>query len=167
MHNHTKGPWHIQHCSYYTAICSDERVIANMRYIDDSNEDDAKLIASAPDLLKERDDLLERVGGLLDKIDELHCQLAGCAVAALQNIGKYTPRRLLPGDYGHSASYDEVCRAVDREIAMREQRNELLGALVGCKELLEFLGPEVRGGYSLDGALEKARTVIAKVRGES
>lgn len=42
---------------------------------------------------------------------------------------------------------------------------ELLEALQECVELLEFLSPEVRGGYSPDGAYAKANSAIAKALG--
>lgn len=74
MHNHTKGPWHIQHCSYYTAICSDEKVIANMRYIDNSNEDDAKLISAAPELLEALQDALSELEYLKNAPDSAYAR---------------------------------------------------------------------------------------------
>jgi hypothetical protein len=39
---------------------------------------------------------------------------------------------------------------------------ELLEALQGCCELLAHIEPEVRGGYSPDGAYARARAAIAK-----
>ena len=34
-------------------------------------------------------------------------------------------RRAVRGDYGHSASYEDVCNAVDREIALRDENERL------------------------------------------
>lgn len=57
----------------------------------------------------------------------------------------------------------QIARANARLIAAAP---ELLEALIDCVSLLAFLEPEVRGGYSPDGALSKARAVIAKATGE-
>lgn len=58
---------------------------------------------------------------------------------------------------------DAECKANAQLIAAAP---ELLEALESCASLLEFLEPEVRGGYSPDGALSKARAAIAKALGE-
>ena len=171
MYNHTPGPWHIQHCSHYTAICAGEKVIG---YIDHFNEHDKKLVVSAPDLLKERDDLLAQQNELQEQIKELQCKLAGCGVAAMQNTHHTIARRIAPGDYGYSASYAEVCRAVDREMAIREQRDELLEALQDALGDLEFLKNAPDSAYarpddetilSARRAIVRAAAQIAKSKG--
>ena len=58
MNQHTKGPWHTRHGQSYTAICAGEKVVG---YIDHFNEHDKRLVTSAPDLLKQRDELLAAV----------------------------------------------------------------------------------------------------------
>jgi hypothetical protein len=63
---------------------------------------------------------------------------------------------------GHEMSYAEVCRAVDREIALREERNELLAALRGLCDA--FIGTSVE--VQAD-AMRAAREAIAKAGGES
>ena len=62
---------------------------------------------------------------LQDEIEQLRCQLAGCGVAALENTVSSRSRRAVRGDYGYSASYEEVCNAVDREISLREENERL------------------------------------------
>lgn len=64
---------------------------------------------------------------LRGEVDQLRCQLAGCGVAALKNTVSSRSRRAIRGDYGHSASYEDVCNAVDREIALREENERLRG----------------------------------------
>ena len=48
--------------------------------------------------------------------------------------------------------------------AMKQQRDELLAALVCCKDLLEFIN-RARGLHSPSETLEKASAAIAKVGG--
>ena len=50
-----------------------------------------------------------------------------CQLAALQNTEDSKKDRCVAGDYGWSASYGDVCRAVDRELELRTQ-NETLQA---------------------------------------
>ncbi len=69
--------------------------------------------------------LAAEVRRLSDDVDQLRCQLAGCGVAALENTVGSRSRRAVRGDYGHSASYEDVCNAVDREIALREENERL------------------------------------------
>ena len=64
---------------------------------------------------------------LREENERLCCQLAGCGVAALENTVSSRSRRAVRGDYGHSASYEDVCNAVDREIALREENERLRG----------------------------------------
>jgi hypothetical protein len=64
--------------------------------------------------------------------------------------------------YNLTALQDDEWKANARLIAAAP---ELLEALQECVELLEFLSPEVRGGYSPDGAYAKANSAIAKALG--
>ena len=43
----------------------------------------------------------------------------------MQNTADSVKDRAVAGDYGYSASYSDVCRAVDREIRYREALYEL------------------------------------------
>ena len=72
--------------------------------------------------------------------EQLRVQLAGCGVAALANTEACKADRAKQGSYGYSESYLEVCRAVDREITLREAVEkqaaeiERLRGLLGCIE---------------------------------
>lgn len=59
----TPGPWKTASGYGYTAIRSEDLVIANMRYVDGStNEANARLLAASPDLLQELKRLIDHVG---------------------------------------------------------------------------------------------------------
>ena len=121
---------------------------------DDSIESQCEII----ELKKRRDELLAQV-------EQLQCQLAGCGVAAMQNTRDSTTKRAAPGDYGYSASYEEVCLAVDREMAMREQRDELLATLIGLLGEAEAIA-QVMPAYGESQNIKNARAAIAKAGGE-
>lgn len=61
----------------------------------------------------------KQVNKLIEEIEHLRVQLAGCGVAAMQNTAESIKDRAKEGDYGYSASYSDVCKAVDREIRYR------------------------------------------------
>jgi hypothetical protein len=66
--------------------------------------------------------LQARVAELEARTEQLQVQLAGCGVAALQNTRQSIAEQRIGSDqYGFSASYMEVCTAVDREIEQRER----------------------------------------------
>ena len=71
------------------------------------------------------------------EVEQLRVQLAGCGVAAMQNTGESVKNRAKPGDYGYSASYGDVCRAVDREIEYREM---LVKTMIELKTLIALMG---------------------------
>ena len=57
--------------------------------------------------------------------EKLQIQLAGCGVASLQNTNESTKERVKEGDYGWSASYADVCRAIDREMKLYVENKRL------------------------------------------
>lgn len=61
---------------------------------------------------------------LRNELEQLRVQLAGCSVAALSNTDASVSQRARPGDYGWSPAYQDVCAAVDREIALRDKTCE-------------------------------------------
>jgi hypothetical protein len=69
--------------------------------------------------------LATEVRRLREENERLRVQLAGCGVAAMQNTADSRKDRIKSGDYGWSASYSDVCGAVDREIALREENERL------------------------------------------
>lgn len=64
--------------------------------------------------------VLQERDALRTQVERLLVQLAGCGVAALQNTRDTAQERIDPGSYGWSASYRDVCAAVDREMDHRE-----------------------------------------------
>lgn len=64
-----------------------------------------------------------------DEKDQLRVQLAGCGVAAMCNTEESKKHRCERGDYGWSASYEDVCNAVDREISLRYKLDWAMGML--------------------------------------
>jgi hypothetical protein len=79
--------------------------------------------------------------------EQLRVQLAGCGVAALGNTIEAVKQRVSKGDYGWSASYGDVCDAVDRELKLREAlsvaRDSLIEAKIVGSIAEELENPEV------------------------
>lgn len=73
----------------------------------------------------ERHQVVKAVEYLRQENERLRVQLAGCGVAAMQNTADSRKDRIEKGAYGWSASYADVCSAVDREIALREENERL------------------------------------------
>lgn len=62
--------------------------------------------------------------------EQLRVQLAGCGVAAMCNTRESMTRHAVqPGDYGYSASYGDVVRAVEREVTLREELERMTQAV--------------------------------------
>jgi hypothetical protein len=60
-----------------------------------------------------------------NEIETLRIQLAGCGVAAMQNTEGSVKARITAESPYWSASYGDVCRAVDREMQLRQRVDEL------------------------------------------
>lgn len=60
-----------------------------------------------------------------EEAERLRIQLAACGVAAIQNTRGSAKERLTPDNPYWSASYGDVCRAVDREMDLREELSAL------------------------------------------
>jgi len=71
------------------------------------------------------DELVAERDALKAEIEQLRVQLAGCGVAAIENMESSKANRAKRGDYGWSESYYAVCCAVDREIELRAKLAEL------------------------------------------
>ena len=70
----------------------------------------------------------------MDEIENLRMQLVACAVAANANTHECAAKmRDIHDDY-KSASWQSVCDAVDREMALREQCEKLFDALKSITE---------------------------------
>jgi hypothetical protein len=67
--------------------------------------------------------------------ETLELKLAACGVASFMNTTNTIKDRIAPGHPYWSASYGDVCRAVDREMELRAEN-------VGLKTILELLKAE-------------------------
>lgn len=65
------------------------------------------------------------------ELERLRIQLAGCGVAAMQNTRSSMALRIGADSPYWSASYRDVCLAVDREVNLREQRDAYVAQLLG------------------------------------
>ena len=88
--------------------------------------------------------------------EQLRMQLAACGVAAMQNTEDSKAERLEPYSCGWSASYSDVCCAVDREIAIRDQveqlRQELLATQITAENLRVVTPEMIKAGEKADRA---------------
>jgi len=73
----------------------------------------------------ERKQCADAIEALQAENERLRVQLAGCGVAAMQNTESSKAQRVQKESYGWSESYGDVCRAVDREIELRAERDQL------------------------------------------
>lgn len=65
-------------------------------------------------------------------------------------------------------SYAEVCRAVDREIALREQRDELLDVVREFVQTMDLLPDSDETSLCVWGVYDTARKLIERIQwGES
>jgi hypothetical protein len=67
------------------------------------------------------DVLFAEVKGLKAELETARLQLAGCGVAAMQNTEKTIADRITKDNPNWSASYGDVCNAVDREMKLRSE----------------------------------------------
>ena len=81
----------------------------------------------------------EEITQLRAELEQTRVQLAGCGVAAKQNTEKSRTFRVLQDSYGWSASYADVCDAVDREIELRAERDMYKEALEEISKLFPKL----------------------------
>lgn len=65
-------------------------------------------------------DAEQRVRVLEQELETERMRLAGCGVVAMQNTRESTKERITKDNPYWSASYGDVCSAVDREISLRE-----------------------------------------------
>ena len=89
-----------------------------------------KLEAELAAAKNERDSLSE-------ECKTLGLKLAACGIAAMQNTTNSMQERLRRDSPYYSASYSDVCRAVDREVSLREQLAAAKESLTDVHELLK------------------------------
>jgi hypothetical protein len=66
-----------------------------------------------------------------DELEVLRQQLAACGVAAMSNTKETAARRITPDSLYYSASYGDVCAAVDREMALRDEADQRVREFIG------------------------------------
>jgi uncharacterized protein YjbI with pentapeptide repeats len=71
----------------------------------------------------------------ISETEKLRMQLAACGVAAMSNTKDTAAARLEPGHPYYSASYGDVCRAVDREMTLRSELDRARKAVAACHGL--------------------------------
>jgi hypothetical protein len=100
------------------------------------------------------------------EIKILRMQLAGCGAAALANTHESAAHRLTRDNPYWSASYGDVCRAVDREIELREAldrpvianavaESQLTALRTACEAVLTW--------YENDGSIDGAYKVMGNL----
>jgi uncharacterized protein YlxW (UPF0749 family) len=84
-------------------------------------------------------ELVDVCGQLRAEVERLQLQLAACGVVAMANTPDSAARqRDMHPDY-MSASCQDVIRAVDREMALREERDQLKAQVNGMKQAIDDL----------------------------
>ncbi len=103
----------------------------------------------------ERDALAQRIQDHIlsshEERETLELKLAGCGVAAQQNTQESIKERIPSGHPYHSASYGDVCNAVDREIAARNCLEKLV-------HVISALPPATEDEF--DDAIRSARRLL-------
>lgn len=99
------------------------------------------------------------VAELKDEVETERMRLVGCGVAALMNTEESKPNRITRDNPYWSASYQDVCNMVDREIQHREtiaKQEKVIEVLKAC-----ILKEDHRCGIWHDGrkAIEQAETI--------
>lgn len=75
--------------------------------------------------------------------EKYRMQLAACGVAAMQNTEETTKERIGPDNEYYSASYKDVCDAVDREMKLRTEIEELKAENERLRKLTDIEDAEV------------------------
>ncbi len=70
-------------------------------------------------------DAQQQIAALMAERETLELKLSACSVAALGNTPATVAERIAPSHPYYSASYGDVCNAVDREIIYREALDNL------------------------------------------
>lgn len=118
--------------------------------------------------LAEAIEMLRRASALLE-VERM--RLAACGVAAMQNTPATIAQRVDRNSPYYSASYEDVCRAVDREISLRAQMQNFVDI---CRRFTERVerggGPKHQDVWRSEGGSAGARcveraTLAAMIRG--
>jgi len=88
--------------------------------------------------------LATRFKAKCEEVETERLRLAACGVAAMQNTESTIKDRLIPDNPHYSASYGDVCRAVDREMALRSELEQTkVARLLSYDRQIEFLKEEL------------------------
>jgi len=79
-----------------------------------------------------KEEFERRIAELEEALEHERLRLAGCGVAAMQNTEESRKDRIDIDHHCYSASYGDVCRAVDREIKLRAERDEARALVEKC-----------------------------------
>lgn len=82
-----------------------------------------------------------RIAGLEGDLEYERIRLAACGVAATANTVDTVKQRINKDAHYYSASYGDVCSAVDREMAYREKVKELEGKLDEAIDVISTTDP--------------------------
>lgn len=175
----TPGPWEYDHgciaenwkaiISEYFVRLEDDDVSIAAGIIDPktcrpSKSNAAYIAAANPSAMLE---LIQKLEVTQDELDIERLRLAACGVVAMQNTEESRKDRIGPNHRCYSASYMDVCRAVDAEIELRKQRDELLAALKDARELVDSWGAYasnyMQEKHDLEGDLSRLGAVVSKM----
>lgn len=132
------------------------RLTAQLEACKNQSMDESNLVVHLQAQLSERDAEIEKQQA---EIEQLRVQLAGCGVAAMCNTRESMQQQLCrKGDYGYSASYQDVIDAVNREIALREENAALRKEVERLQTILgaiahetEMIHQQMVSKFGLDG----------------
>jgi hypothetical protein len=106
--------------------------------------------------VEERDWLVARLDALTQEAENERMKLAACMTAALSNTTTTVAERLTSDHPYHSASYADICRAVDREMTYRAQ----------CDALTAERDDERRFAAQAVVTLQEAEATVARLTEE-
>lgn len=128
-------------------------------------------VATTAMQMREAADLLERDGAELDRLcaelETERMRLAGCGVAAMANTPTTVAQRITRDNPYWSASYGDVCRAVDREMALRAEVERLTADQNAVSEAIgtnEYLDPPDGGDVPLAEQVRRMRAEIERLK---
>lgn len=119
------------------------------RQAKDALDGQAALDESNNEILRLKDEIEK----LSTELEHERLRLAACATAALQNTREGQTRRLERSSPCWSASYHEVCCAVDREIEHREMSERRFALLVQAESQLRAARIDVQNALIKAGFL--------------
>jgi cell division protein FtsB len=107
----------------------------------------------------------EELTALRADIEHERLRLAACGVAAMSNTQETAANRLTPDHPCYSASYADVCRAVDREMALRAR----VALLEKENKILEKIARDTLGTLFAERYIRETRAALdaAKEEGDA